>query len=71
MIRLRTVKNRRAEEEESLLAVFFAFNQLPEISFRFGWALIFSVLVALLNNVQNPFDGSAGSGDLANFELDG
>jgi DNA-binding XRE family transcriptional regulator len=53
----------------SLLAVFFAFNQLPEISFRFGWALILAVLIALLNNVQNPFDGAAGSGVLANLEL--
>jgi hypothetical protein len=52
-----------------LLAIFFAFNQLSEISLRFRWALILAVLIALLNNVQNPFDGAAGSRLFANFEL--
>ena len=55
----------------SLLAVFFAFNQLSEISFRFRRALILAVLIALLDNVQNPLDGTAGSRVLANFELAG
>jgi hypothetical protein len=54
-----------------LRAVFFAFNQLSEISFRFGGALIFAVLVALLNNVQNPLDRTTTGGVLANFELAG
>ena len=52
-----------------LIRVFFAFNQLPEISFRFHRALIFAVLIALLNYVQNPLDGPTTNRVLADFKL--
>lgn len=53
----------------SLLTTFIAFYQLPEISFRFGDVLIFALLVARLNNVQNSLDCTTASSVLANFEL--
>jgi hypothetical protein len=54
-----------------LLAVCFAFNQLSEISFRFDGAFIFAVLVALLNDVQYPLNGTSANRNFSNFELAG
>jgi len=51
--------------------IFIAFNQLSEISFRVDGTLVLAVLVALLNNVQNPLDGATTHRVLANFELAG
>ena len=57
------------QRHSELLAIFFAFNSLSEISFRFGQAWILAALVIFLNNVQNPLNGTTESSVLANFEL--
>ena len=54
-----------------LLLASFAFNQLSEISFRFGQILVLTVLIVLLDNIQNPLDGATTGRVLANFELAG
>ena len=59
------------QRHSELLAIFFAFNSLSEISFRFGQAWILAALVVFLNNVQNPLNGTTESSVLANFELAG
>ena len=56
---------------DSLLAIFIAFDQLSEVSFCFGGALILAVLIALLNKVQNSHDCATTGRVPANFELVG
>lgn len=54
-----------------LLAIFFVCHQLPEIPFTFGAVLVFAVLIALLDNVQDSLNGTTTDSILPNLELAG
>jgi hypothetical protein len=63
-------KNAHPQHNE-LLANLFAFNHLSKLPLGVSRTLIFAILVALLDGIQNPLDGTTASGALADLELAG